>query len=108
MNKKMRCLMCTHPIPGRYSRMGYPHKSLWLWAHDEAMLFCTLKCAAIYGIRAAKGNPVYSKRHEQASAIHEEMKRQVEERIAADKAACEEMKRQAEERIAANKAACGK
>ena len=86
------CLSCTRPIPSRYSMLGYVQGSLWLFNRDKAMLFCTMRCAASYGIRVAKGNlapEVYSKRHERASAIREKMERLREERIAADKAARE-------------------
>lgn len=43
----------TEPQP----RAGQPHVSTWMSAVDPDGLFCTLRCAALYGLRAAKGAP---------------------------------------------------
>lgn len=47
------CLSCGKPVPARTSKDGTPQNSLWLRQHDEFEHFCSMRCAALYGIRSA-------------------------------------------------------
>lgn len=54
-NNAARCKNCGKPVPARYSALGIPQGSLWLIHADKNKRFCTMRCAAEYGIAKAEG-----------------------------------------------------
>lgn len=49
-----KCLQCGSPMPIRESKDNRPLGSINLYYMDKAAIFCTLRCAAAYGIAQAR------------------------------------------------------
>ncbi len=50
------CIKCGRDMPHRWTKDGYPRGSIYLRHMDKAYLFCTVDCAARYGIERAMTN----------------------------------------------------
>lgn len=52
MTADRRCNTCGKPVK-RLTKDGLPNGSAWMAQHDKHEMFCSLRCAARYGIRIA-------------------------------------------------------